>query len=95
MTKIDISQIASLSKLKLDESEKKHLSKDLESILDYVDQLKEFNVKSASSKVVSAGQQSNIFRDDKVENSGITHVEIKKNAPKFENDSFMVPGVFE
>jgi aspartyl-tRNA(Asn)/glutamyl-tRNA(Gln) amidotransferase subunit C len=94
---IDIEQvkhIAKLSRLELTPEEEKKYSEQLSSILDYVEQLNEVNTDGIPPMANITGM-SNVFRDDGVEPSGISHTDIAQNAPEFRDGSFVVPGVFE
>ena len=97
MTKLDITQIehiAKLSRLKLTDDEKKLYSEQLSSVLDYVEQLSEVDTENVEGTANITGLK-NVFREDGIEESGITHEDIKKNAPDYDGKSFVVPGVFE
>lgn len=97
MSKLDISQIehiAKLSRLKLTDEEKKLYSEQLSSVLDYVEQLSLVDTKDVEPTANITGLK-NVLREDEVEESGISHEDIKLNAPEFENGNFVVPGVFE
>lgn len=97
MAELNVSQIehiAKLSKLELEKEEKENFAGDLSSILTYVEQLAEVN----TDKVIPTANITGIFNafaEDEVIESGVTKDEIKVNAPQFEKDSFVVPGVFE
>jgi aspartyl-tRNA(Asn)/glutamyl-tRNA(Gln) amidotransferase subunit C len=90
----EVEHIARLSKLELSAEEKETYGTQLSSVLSYVSQLEEVNTDEVSPLANVTGL-SNVWRDDSVEVSGITHDDIHKNAPEFERDSFVVPGVFE
>jgi len=97
MAKLDISQIehiAKLSRLELTDEEKKLYSEQLSSVLDYVEQLSEVDTENIETTANITGLK-NVFREDEVEESGISHDDIKLNAPEFKDKSFIVPGVFE
>jgi len=97
MSKLDIQtieHIAKLSKLELAEEEKKLYSEQLSSVLDYVEQLSEVDTENVEPTANITGLE-NVFREDAVEEGGISHTEIEKNAPEFKDGSFVVPGVFE
>lgn len=97
MEKLSLEQvefIAKLSKLELTDEEKKKYSLQLSSVLEYVNQLSEVDTDGVEPTANITGLK-NVFRDDLVKESAIDHDEIKKNAPGFENGSFVVPGVFE
>ncbi len=97
MAKLDISQIehiAKLSRLELTTEEKRHYCEQLSSILDYVGQLSEVDTENVEPTANITGL-SNVSREDEIEESGVSHKEIEKNAPEFKDGSFVVPGVFE
>ena len=97
MNKIDaeeIKHIAKLSKLELSKEEIELYQRQLSSVLNYFEQLKKVDTEGIEPLANITGQK-NVFREDEVKESGITHEDIKKNAPKFSNDSFIVPGVFK
>ena len=91
--KINIEQIAELARLNLKPEEKAKLSKDLESILAYVDQLTELNTDKVqpTSHVLTI---ENVFRKDAVKPSQIRDA-VLKHAPKREEKFFKVPKVIE
>lgn len=93
---MDISQIehiAKLSRLELTEDEKKLYSEQLSSVLDYVEQLSEVDTENVEPTANITGL-SNVFREDAVEESGVSYKEIEKNAPEFKDGNFVVPSVF-
>ena len=91
--KIDIQQVAELARLNLKPDERAKLSKDLEAILAYVDQLQELDTKKVepTSHVLPIG---NVFRKDKVKISQIRE-KVLNHAPKREGKFFKVPKVIE
>jgi len=90
----EVEYIAKLSRLELSGEEKERYSDQLSSVLEYVEQLKEVDTANTETTANVTGL-SNIEREDKIEESGITHEDIAKNAPKFKDGFFVVPGVFE
>ena len=93
LTKKDVEHISKLSKLNLSKQEKDKFQDQLSSILDYVEQLNQVDTKGVEPTAQVTGL-TNIFSKDELCRSEITKEDIKKNAPKFENDAFKVPGVF-
>lgn len=91
--KIDINQIAELARLHLKPEEKEKLTKDLESILAYVDQLKELNTESIqpTSHVLPI---ENVFRKDEVKKTKVRDA-VLDHAPKRESNFFKVPKIIE
>ena len=97
MSKLDIKQIehiAKLSRLELTEKEKELYANQLSSVLDYVEQLSKVNTDNVEPLSNVTGLQD-IMREDETISSEISHAEIRQNAPEFDRDSFVVPGVFE
>lgn len=90
----EVEHIAKLSKLKLEDKEKEEYCEQLSSVLDYVSQLNEVDTDNIPPMANITGLES-VFREDEVEPSGIIYSDIAKNAPKFEDGFFVVPGVFE
>ena len=89
--KIKIDQIAELARLNLKPEERVRLSKNLEEILAYVDQLQEVKTEGIepTSHVLSI---ENVFRKDRVKPSEISEG-VLKHAPKHEGKFFKVPKV--
>lgn len=89
--KIDIDQIAALSRLNLKPEERTKLTKDLEAILAYVDQLQEINTQKIepTSHVLPL---ENVFRKDQVKPSQVRD-QVLEHAPKREGKFFKVPKV--
>jgi aspartyl-tRNA(Asn)/glutamyl-tRNA(Gln) amidotransferase subunit C len=97
MSKLSITQIehiAKLSKLELSKEEKELYSDQLSQVLEYVEQLSEVDTVKVEPLSNVTGLE-NVTRADEILESGIKHVDIQKNAPKFDESSFVVPGVFE
>ena len=91
--KINIDQIAELARLSLKPDERAKLSKDLEEILAYVDQLQELKTDTIppTSHVLPI---ENVFRKDSVKPSQVRAV-VLKHAPKSEGKFFKVPKIIE
>ena len=93
LSKTDVEYIAKLARLDLDEAEKDKFSRELSSVLDYVDLLSEVDTENIEPTAQVTGLVS-VTREDKIEKSGINYEDIELNAPEFEEKSFKVPGVF-
>lgn len=89
----DVEHIAKLSKLELSLEEKRKFAKQLSNVIDYVEELNEVNTKDAEimSQVMAL---SNVASEDKIESDKLSYYNIQKNAPEFEDGSFVVPAVF-
>lgn len=97
MTQLDkdqVKHIAKLSRLELNEEETALYSEQLSSVLQYVEQLSEVDTKDVEPTANVTGL-SNVWREDEIEKSDVSHDDIAKNAPEFKDGSFVVPGVFE
>ena len=93
LSKKYVEHIAKLSKLKLSESEKEKFASQLSGVIEYVEQLDEVDTEGVEPTSQVTGLE-NIYREDEVKRSSIKHEEIEKNAPGFDGESFIVPGVF-
>lgn len=88
-----VHHIASLARLKITKSEAKNLEKELTSILNWIEQLNEVNTDNISpmKSVVDTSMKQ---RNDEVASGNMPEA-ILKNAPKSEDNYFMVPKVVE
>ena len=91
--KNQVKKVAKLSRISLEESKLESLSKDLASILNFVEQLNKLDTKNIEplSSVVDKTLEP---RNDKV-NDGKIKNEILKNSPDKNEDFFIVPKVIE
>lgn len=93
ITNKEISHIARLSMLEIDEVHFDKLAKDMNSIVDMVDSLQELNIDENLNKYTVDGN-FNIFREDKILPS-FAREEIIKNAPEKKAGCFFVPKIVE
>jgi aspartyl-tRNA(Asn)/glutamyl-tRNA(Gln) amidotransferase subunit C len=89
----EVKKVASLSRIHLREEELKSLTKDLEKILGYIDQLKKAEV-DAIAPTSHALELKNVYRDDEPE-TPLPVAEVLKNAPDRDKSHFKVPKVIE
>ena len=91
--KNQVKKVAKLSRISLDESKVESLSKDLNSIIKFVEQLNKLDTKDTKplSSVIDKTLEP---RNDKV-NDGKIKEEILKNSPDKNEDFFIVPKVIE
>lgn len=73
----DIENLAELAKIELTEEEKKGLMKDLDSILDYIKQISEVDVKDIEPEY----ENRNIWREDKLEERDFSKKLIEEQFP--------------
>ena len=91
--KNQVKKVAKLSRISLDDSKLESLSKDLDSILNFVDQLNKLDTKKTEplSAIVDKTLEP---RNDKV-NDGKIKDQILKNSPDKNEEFFIVPKVVE
>jgi aspartyl-tRNA(Asn)/glutamyl-tRNA(Gln) amidotransferase subunit C len=93
LTKEEVEHIAKLSKLRLTSAENELYREQLSGILEHVEQLSKVDTDKTEITANVTGLK-NITREDKIVDSHISCDDIAKNAPKFNGDSFVVPGIF-
>ena len=86
-------KLGKLARISISDDKLNSLSKDLNSILEFVDQLKEIRTDQVDPTSNSLNQKLEV-RDDKVENKNSTE-DVLENAPEKEMDFFVVPKVIE
>ena len=84
-----IEYVGILAKLALSDEDKVQAKKDMEEMLDYVDQLNELDTSDASP-MTHLFPVHNVFREDVVTN-GDGHGDALANAPLVRDDGFEVP----
>ena len=91
----DTEHIAKLSRLELSQTEKKRFSRELSSIFDYIEQLKEVDTNQTEPTAQVTGLV-NIAREDHVdqEESKKTREQILSNVPERDGDFIKVKSVF-
>ena len=91
--KNQVKKVAKLSRISLDNSKLESLSKDLVSILNFVEELNKLDTKK-TDPLTSVIDKTLKPRNDKV-NDGKIKEEILKNSPNKNEDFFIVPKVIE
>ena len=86
-------KLGKLARFSISEDKLNNLSKDLNSILEFVDQLKEIKTDQVDPTSNSLNQKLEV-RDDKVDTKNSAE-DILENAPEKEMDFFVVPKVIE
>ena len=87
----EVEHLAELAKLKLSQTEKKKFARELDQIIQYIDQLKEVDIANIppTSHVFP---MENVLREDKVEPS-LSQQQALANAPDKKDGYFRVPKV--
>lgn len=90
---MDIGHIVMLARLELTEEEKKLFSKQIESIIEYIDKLNELDTTNIEP-TAHVLPMKNVFRDDNLKPS-LTKDEALRNAPDRTHDFYRVPKIIE
>ena len=93
ITKDMVEYVASLARLKLDESQPAALQKDLGEIINYMDVLNNLDTEGIEP-MSHAFAVKNVFREDVVKPSA-DRAELLKNAPKSDEEAIIVPKTVE
>ena len=93
INKNQVKKVAKLSRISLDDSKLDSLSKDLDSILNFVEELNKVDTKGVEP-LSSTVDKKLEPRSDKI-NDGKIKKEILKNSPNKNEDFFIVPKVVE
>lgn len=88
-----VDKIAHLARLELSSGETDEMIKDMSKILDFMAKLNEIDT-SGIEPLVYMTDEVNVLRDDVVKQQ-ITHQEALLNAPKHDDDYFLVAKVIE
>ncbi len=90
----EIEKLATLARIKLDDSEKQEMTKEIDSILTYVDEIKKATVDMDVRP--SVGAIRNVFREDVAITTSLEDREaILKEAPDREGDFVAVKKIIE
>jgi aspartyl-tRNA(Asn)/glutamyl-tRNA(Gln) amidotransferase subunit C len=88
-----IDKLAKLSRLSFRPDEKKAIMKDLERMLDFVEQLKEVDTEGIEP-LIHVNPEVNVLREDEVSEE-LSQKDALKNAPEHDSFYFKVPKVVE
>lgn len=88
-----LNHIASLSRLKVEESEAQGFLEDFNKVLNYVDEVKALDTSSIQEDEIYFNHQ-NFTRPDEVKNT-LSRDELSSIAPDYENGYIVVPKVIE
>ena len=92
LTKEKVEHVAKLANLRLKKSELKKFQKQLSSILEYVNQLKELDTKRVEPTSQVTGLE-NVFREDEIQSS-MSQEEALSNAKETHKGLFKVKAIF-
>jgi len=88
-----VEKVAHLARLELSETEKQDMIQDMSKILDFMAKLNELDT-TGVEPLVYMTDGANVLREDVVKQQ-ITHEEALENAPKHDEDFFLVAKVIE
>ena len=95
VTKEEVLHVAKLAKLEFNDEELDTLTTELNSVIGYVDQLKEVNVDNVQPlENLNEAMEENALRSD-VERPSLNVAGALKNAPKSGDNYFLVPKVLQ
>lgn len=95
LSKKEVEHIAALARIRITKEEKELFSKQLSSILDYVNQLKDIDTKNVK-ELAHVTQLDNVLRKDKIQNCPRDARDaILQNAEEVEDDLIKTKSVFE
>jgi len=90
---MEIEQVALLARLKLSEEEKGLFSRQVGSIIDYIDKLNELDIKDIEP-TAHVLPVKNVFREDKLRPS-LPREKALQNAPESDDNFYRVPKIIE
>lgn len=93
ITKEQVLHVADLARLKLTEEEQEQMTKDLESIINFADELNKLDIENINPTAHVIPIQ-NVFRKDEAKQS-FDREELLKNAPNSQNGCYSVPKIVE
>ncbi|MGH7230643.1 MAG: Asp-tRNA(Asn)/Glu-tRNA(Gln) amidotransferase subunit GatC [Nitrospiraceae bacterium] len=93
ITKQEVEHVVKLARLEISDVEKEAFSRQLSSILSYIEQLKSIDT-SGVEPTATVLEQTNVFREDAVRPS-LPIEQALANAPEVENSYFQVPRILE
>lgn len=94
MEKKDILHLATLSRIRISDEEASSLTKDIESVLEYVSEINSITADVSLTKKV--GAVYNVFRDDVVQNEGGSYTDaLLKEAPSVKGRHLQVKKILQ
>lgn len=93
LTKQDTLKVAKLARIRMDDADAEHFTKEINGILHWVEQLQEVNTDDVP-QMTSVVDMTLPWRKDEVNDGGIQE-QVTKNAPESDYGCFVVPKVIE
>lgn len=92
LTEADVKDIANYTRIGVDDDELAKLTSELNSIIDELSPIKEFDLNGVEPTFHPIGSLSNVYREDEPK-VGFTQSEALANAPKEKDGSFLIPSI--
>jgi len=93
VNKQNVEHVSNLARIEIEEEKKEFFAAQLSKIINYIDKLKEIDVRGVEP-MRGLHIKENVFRKDKVKES-IYNEDILKNAPLSQNGYFKIPKVID
>ena len=91
LTRQDVEKVALLARLKFDEAELEKITKHMVQIVQYVDKLSELDTEDVEPMAHALDIQNALAEDES--RPSLSRKEVLKNAPKHDEEYFLVPAV--
>ena len=92
VTERDVRDIAEYTRIRLDDDEVAQMTVDLNSIIDSLKPITEYDLEGVEPTFHPIGSLSNVMRED-VEGKSFTHEEALSNAPAQQDGCFLIPSI--
>ena len=93
ITKEQVQHVANLARLAITEEETEKLTKQLDQIITFAEQLNELDTENVQP-TTHVLHMKNVLREDKA-SQGLPREEVLKNAPDHQDGQIRVPGIME
>lgn len=93
LTEKDVRDIATYARIGLDDAELVQMTKDLNSIIETLKPITEYDLTGVEPTFHPIGNLSNVMREDVDEGTSFTQEEALANAPRQQDGSFLIPSI--
>jgi aspartyl-tRNA(Asn)/glutamyl-tRNA(Gln) amidotransferase subunit C len=93
LTEKDVRGIATYARIGLDDDELAQMTKDLNSIIETLKPITEYDLTGVEPTFHPIGSLSNVMREDVDEGTSFTQEEALANAPRQQDGSFLIPSI--
>ena len=92
LTESDVKDIASYTRIGVEDEELEKLTIELNSIIDELEPIKQYDLSGVEPTFHPIGSLKNVYRED-TETKGFTQREALANAPKTSDGAFLIPSI--